>query len=397
MSETNNDNTKACSRCQKIAPLSKCAACKMVEYCSVACQRDDWKTHKIVCRKDPTAEQQQELRYHCGHDDVPDERVYDGMVVLGFLGIVDSKESWNLFSDACSIFSETAKTEKERQRFRLTKTTMEVVVRIREILGLPTFFPVFRTTDGIYSPLVTVVDRKTERKMTKLLAEFEFRFEDELGTMHWKYGETKDGYRKGINATAVATKEVQDVFPCVAKGLTIFRAYTGTRICDVAVVPPEKKSQRGRCFCISLCNMVPKLDLVDIAEYRRKVGQGVERGFEKELEPYAEKGDVASTTTTPSNFTGTHVDELFVKYYGWSIPELLGWSRTHGFHNLHVRYTWGDMARKADFLSTLGFDQLVDCSIPAHVSLKERFDEFRRKPDNQKNISLPVSRKSFVK
>ncbi|KAJ7770035.1 hypothetical protein B0H16DRAFT_1517107 [Mycena metata] len=31
--------------------MSRCSKCKLVRYCGVACQRDDWGRHKTVCGK----------------------------------------------------------------------------------------------------------------------------------------------------------------------------------------------------------------------------------------------------------------------------------------------------------------------------------------------------------
>eukprot|EP01105_Mastigella_eilhardi_P013361 TRINITY_DN3041_c0_g1_i2.p2 TRINITY_DN3041_c0_g1~~TRINITY_DN3041_c0_g1_i2.p2 ORF type:complete len:208 (-),score=15.26 TRINITY_DN3041_c0_g1_i2:40-663(-) len=42
--------THSCGVCQKPAHL-KCSACKHVFYCSAACQRADWATHKLHCTK----------------------------------------------------------------------------------------------------------------------------------------------------------------------------------------------------------------------------------------------------------------------------------------------------------------------------------------------------------
>ena len=42
---------QACSRCSTKAAksLSLCSACRLAAYCSVECQRADWKTHKALC------------------------------------------------------------------------------------------------------------------------------------------------------------------------------------------------------------------------------------------------------------------------------------------------------------------------------------------------------------
>ncbi len=36
------------------AKLQRCGSCKRVEYCSVACQRADWKAHKPLCKSEPS-------------------------------------------------------------------------------------------------------------------------------------------------------------------------------------------------------------------------------------------------------------------------------------------------------------------------------------------------------
>lgn len=38
--------------------LMFCSACKQVQYCSKACQKSDWKDHKIVCMQKSTASSQ---------------------------------------------------------------------------------------------------------------------------------------------------------------------------------------------------------------------------------------------------------------------------------------------------------------------------------------------------
>ena len=39
-----------CEKCCSVA-TKRCTACKSVIYCSVACQKLDWKFHKITCKR----------------------------------------------------------------------------------------------------------------------------------------------------------------------------------------------------------------------------------------------------------------------------------------------------------------------------------------------------------
>ena len=41
-----------CEICSKTENLKRCTVCKKVRYCSVACQRKDWSSHKKECKKD---------------------------------------------------------------------------------------------------------------------------------------------------------------------------------------------------------------------------------------------------------------------------------------------------------------------------------------------------------
>lgn len=54
-STIDNWGLKVCFRCSKLPPknqqLKRCGNCKKVFYCSVECQKEDWKTHKGVCNK----------------------------------------------------------------------------------------------------------------------------------------------------------------------------------------------------------------------------------------------------------------------------------------------------------------------------------------------------------
>ena len=40
-----------CEKCSKPAPRKLCGACGLVSYCTPACQKLDWKFHKITCKK----------------------------------------------------------------------------------------------------------------------------------------------------------------------------------------------------------------------------------------------------------------------------------------------------------------------------------------------------------
>lgn len=44
-------NTTSCQKCGKTINLKMCGRCHKVFYCSVECQRSDWKHHKINCKK----------------------------------------------------------------------------------------------------------------------------------------------------------------------------------------------------------------------------------------------------------------------------------------------------------------------------------------------------------
>ncbi|PWW71923.1 hypothetical protein C7212DRAFT_109027, partial [Tuber magnatum] len=39
-----------CRVCRKTENLMRCGRCKKVEYCSGACQKVDWKEHKVGCK-----------------------------------------------------------------------------------------------------------------------------------------------------------------------------------------------------------------------------------------------------------------------------------------------------------------------------------------------------------
>ena len=39
-----------CSYCHETTEVKHCAACKLVYYCDISCQKRDWKYHKYYCR-----------------------------------------------------------------------------------------------------------------------------------------------------------------------------------------------------------------------------------------------------------------------------------------------------------------------------------------------------------
>jgi len=44
--------TKECQKCYvRDIDLSKCSGCMKVRYCSIVCQKEDWKGHKLICKK----------------------------------------------------------------------------------------------------------------------------------------------------------------------------------------------------------------------------------------------------------------------------------------------------------------------------------------------------------
>ncbi|XP_059177459.1 N-lysine methyltransferase SMYD2-B-like [Physella acuta] len=45
-------NNKRCNHCHyQMKPLMRCSRCKTVKYCSVACQRKDYKEHTVFCQR----------------------------------------------------------------------------------------------------------------------------------------------------------------------------------------------------------------------------------------------------------------------------------------------------------------------------------------------------------
>ncbi|KAL9598707.1 MAG: hypothetical protein Q9219_004320 [cf. Caloplaca sp. 3 TL-2023] len=58
-SETPSSQAKSCATCSKDQaslpkPLQRCSRCLTTHYCSVECQKTDWKIHKIFCKKPTT-------------------------------------------------------------------------------------------------------------------------------------------------------------------------------------------------------------------------------------------------------------------------------------------------------------------------------------------------------
>ena len=45
------DKIVKCRRCRKQTMLMKCSVCESVWYCGAACQKEDWKRHKLFCGK----------------------------------------------------------------------------------------------------------------------------------------------------------------------------------------------------------------------------------------------------------------------------------------------------------------------------------------------------------
>lgn len=49
----NPDRAGRCANnlCRKVEKLKKCSKCRVFTYCSLACQKTDWKRHKTTCRE----------------------------------------------------------------------------------------------------------------------------------------------------------------------------------------------------------------------------------------------------------------------------------------------------------------------------------------------------------
>ena len=49
--QTNSLCLMICVYCKKPADnMKKCSKCRVMHYCSVDCQKADWKTHKLICK-----------------------------------------------------------------------------------------------------------------------------------------------------------------------------------------------------------------------------------------------------------------------------------------------------------------------------------------------------------
>ena len=60
---------------RKSDKVASCGTCKLASYCSIKCQRDDWRSHKRVCAK-PTADEKKQT---------PDAERHSALQVLGKL------------------------------------------------------------------------------------------------------------------------------------------------------------------------------------------------------------------------------------------------------------------------------------------------------------------------
>ena len=47
-------SVKKCNTCESLEATKRCSACLKVAYCSQACQKEDWKSHRLVCTKNAT-------------------------------------------------------------------------------------------------------------------------------------------------------------------------------------------------------------------------------------------------------------------------------------------------------------------------------------------------------
>lgn len=46
---TNSEGESICSSCKSSTAKFRCSSCKLVNYCSRECQRNDWSKHKRKC------------------------------------------------------------------------------------------------------------------------------------------------------------------------------------------------------------------------------------------------------------------------------------------------------------------------------------------------------------
>ncbi len=55
---------KRCTACDRLCGVKKCERCRLVVYCSKACQRQHWAQHKSVCAE----ARQMDLQRECTED-----------------------------------------------------------------------------------------------------------------------------------------------------------------------------------------------------------------------------------------------------------------------------------------------------------------------------------------
>jgi Serine/threonine protein kinase len=83
------DNKKACNVCSKTeGQLLQCGGCKLVWYCSVDCQRKDWKEHKKVCSYQPVKKEEPK-------PEEPRSRA-DDFVLISKCGVGNFSEIWKV-------------------------------------------------------------------------------------------------------------------------------------------------------------------------------------------------------------------------------------------------------------------------------------------------------------